>query len=238
MASRLRDVWVVTAWSSRLRTIRRRTRTDPPPVCHEPVGSPGSGAPGAGPLARGQTRGNPQLSSRPPPAGACLYAAGHAQPSRSRPAPRLPARPGSAGGPIRALVVAGACGNVGLGKLGQLARLVVVHGIPVVALDPSPAVAEVKTTSARGLRRSLRAGGGRRDPRGHHDRAGRASSDLPATLRVGFVFEAIPERLALKHAFYRQRARPRSRGVDRLGDQRLPRARSCSASCRARRAAP
>src|SRR5688500_13232373 len=47
-------------------------------------------------------------------------------------------------GAIRALVVAGACGNVGLGKLGQFARLHVRHGIPVVALDLSPGVAEVK----------------------------------------------------------------------------------------------
>ena len=43
----------------------------------------------------------------------------------------------------RALVVAGACGNVGLGKLGQFARLLTPHGIPVVALDPSPAVHEL-----------------------------------------------------------------------------------------------
>ena len=40
-----------------------------------------------------------------------------------------------AGAPPRALVVAGCCGNVGLGKLGQLARIVARHGVPVVALD-------------------------------------------------------------------------------------------------------
>lgn len=106
-------------------------------------------------------------------------------------------------GEIRALVVAGACGNVGLGKLGQLARLHVRHGIPVVALDVSPGVAEVKER--------LRAAFG--------DRFAPAEvqalldgitivqggvADLPANLRVGFVFEAIPERLELKHEFYRQ----------------------------------
>lgn len=106
-------------------------------------------------------------------------------------------------GAIRALVVAGACGNVGLGKLGQLARLHVRHGIPVVALDVSPGVAEVKDR--------LRAAFG--------DRFAPAEvqavldgitivqggvGDLPTELRVGFVLEAIPERLELKHAFYRQ----------------------------------
>jgi enoyl-CoA hydratase/3-hydroxyacyl-CoA dehydrogenase len=106
-------------------------------------------------------------------------------------------------GPIRALVVAGACGNVGLGKLGQFARLHVRHGIPVVALDVSPGVAEVKDR--------LRVAFG--------DRFAPAEvqavldgitivqggiADLPAELKVGFVFEAIPERLELKHQFYRQ----------------------------------
>ncbi len=106
-------------------------------------------------------------------------------------------------GEIRALVVAGACGNVGLGKLGQLARLHVRHDIPVVALDVSPGVAEVKER--------LRAAFGDRftpaDVQAVLDgitvvQGGVA--DLPENLRVGFVFEAIPERLELKHEFYRQ----------------------------------
>ena len=53
--------------------------------------------------------------------------------------------------PPRALVVAGACGDVGLGKLGQFARLLSKHGVPVVALDPSPAVHEVKAKLAAQL---------------------------------------------------------------------------------------
>jgi len=106
-------------------------------------------------------------------------------------------------GPVRALVVAGACGNVGLGKLGQFARLHVRHGIPVVALDVSPGVAEVKDR--------LRAAFGDRFSPAEVQavldgitivRGGIA--DLPAELKVGFVFEAIPERLELKHQFYRQ----------------------------------
>jgi enoyl-CoA hydratase/3-hydroxyacyl-CoA dehydrogenase len=103
--------------------------------------------------------------------------------------------------PVRALVVAGACGNVGFGKLGQFARLLVRHRIPVVALDPSPAVAEIapKLAAAFGDRFSA-------------DEVAAITSgitivqggiaDLPADLAIGFVFEAIPERLDLKHGFY------------------------------------
>ena len=47
------------------------------------------------------------------------------------------------GGPPRALLVAGCCGNVGFGKLGQLARILARHGVPVIALDLSPAVDQV-----------------------------------------------------------------------------------------------
>jgi enoyl-CoA hydratase / 3-hydroxyacyl-CoA dehydrogenase len=104
-------------------------------------------------------------------------------------------------GPVHALVVAGACGNVGLGKLGQFARLLVPHGIPVIALDPSPAVESIGD--------KLRAGYGDRFEPAKVDavlagvRAVKGGvDDLPADLEVGFVFEAIPERLDLKHAFY------------------------------------
>lgn len=103
----------------------------------------------------------------------------------------------------RALVVAGACGNVGFGKLGQFARLLAPQNIPVVALDLSPAVKNVKDRlreafgdrfAAEEVAAILHAitivhGG---------------IADLPPELRVGFVFEAIPERLPLKHAFYRE----------------------------------
>lgn len=104
-------------------------------------------------------------------------------------------------GPARALVVAGACGNVGFGKLGQFARLLAPKGIPIVALDLSDKVQGVKEQLAKAY-------GDRFDPavvqsildgitvvQGGID-------DLPAELKVGFVFEAIPERLPIKHAFY------------------------------------
>ncbi|HWB79606.1 MAG TPA: enoyl-CoA hydratase-related protein [Nannocystaceae bacterium] len=123
-------------------------------------------------------------------------------PTLSDPALRPVFQPDEAA-PIRALVVAGACGNVGLGKLGQLARLLVKHGIPVVALDPSPAVAEVKNR--------LREGFGDRFEAAEVDAilngitiVQGGVADLPAELRIGFVFEAIPERLELKHRFYRE----------------------------------
>lgn len=105
--------------------------------------------------------------------------------------------------PVRALVVAGACGNVGFGKLGQFARLLTKHGVPVVALDLSPAVNEVGD--------NLRKAFGKRFSTEEVDailanvtviQGGIA--DLPKELPVGFVFEAIPERLDIKHAFYRQ----------------------------------
>ncbi|MCA9648852.1 MAG: enoyl-CoA hydratase/isomerase family protein [Myxococcales bacterium] len=105
--------------------------------------------------------------------------------------------------PVRALVVAGACGNVGFGKLGQFARLLTKHGIPVVALDLSPAVHEVGDK----LRQAF---GQRFDPKevdailANLQVIQGGIADLPEGLAVGFVFEAIPERLDIKHAFYRQ----------------------------------
>ncbi|MCR9161948.1 MAG: 3-hydroxyacyl-CoA dehydrogenase/enoyl-CoA hydratase family protein [Nannocystaceae bacterium] len=106
-----------------------------------------------------------------------------------------------ADGPVRAVVVAGACGNVGFGKLGQFARLLAPKGIPVVALDLSDAVSGVKEKLEKAY-------GGRFDAdtvatimdgitivQGGID-------DLPADMKVGFVFEAIPERLDIKHSFY------------------------------------
>jgi len=103
--------------------------------------------------------------------------------------------------PIRAIVVAGACGNVGLGKLGQFARLLVRHGIPVVALDPSPAVNEVKAKLAAAFGDRFAAPEIAAITDGITIVQG-GIADLPAALRVGFVFEAIPERLELKHRFY------------------------------------
>ena len=105
--------------------------------------------------------------------------------------------------PPRALVVAGACGNVGFGKLGQLARLLAPLSVPVVALDPAPAVKNVKE--------KLREAFGDRFASAEVDAilervtpVQGGIADLPKNLRIGFVFEAIPERLPLKHAFYRE----------------------------------
>ncbi len=104
-------------------------------------------------------------------------------------------------GPLRALVVAGACGNVGFGKLGQFARLLAPKGIPVIALDLSEAV--------HGVKEKLEAAyGGRFDADATRTILDGVTivqggiEDLPADMKVGFVFEAIPERLDIKHAFY------------------------------------
>ena len=112
-------------------------------------------------------------------------------------------QPAGEDSPVRALLVAGACGNVGFGKLGQFARLLAKHGIPVVALDLSAKV--------QGSKDGLRKAYGDRFPAKVVDgivdnvrivQGGVA--DLPADLPIGFVFEAIPERLDIKHSFYRQ----------------------------------
>lgn len=105
--------------------------------------------------------------------------------------------------PVRALVVAGACGNVGFGKLGQFARLMAKHGVPVVAVDLSDKV--------QGCKEQLRKAYGDRFATEEVDRivdgitiVQGGIDDIPAELPIGFVFEAIPERLDIKHAFYRQ----------------------------------
>jgi enoyl-CoA hydratase/carnithine racemase/3-hydroxyacyl-CoA dehydrogenase len=104
--------------------------------------------------------------------------------------------------PIKALLVAGACGNVGFGKLGQFARLLVKHGVPVVALDLSDKV--------HGVKQQLREAFGKRFDAAAVDEVldnitivQGTLADVPAGLRLGFVFEAIPERLDLKQPFYR-----------------------------------
>lgn len=107
------------------------------------------------------------------------------------------------GGPIRALVVAGACGNVGFGKLGQLARLLVPRGIRVFALDPSPQVHAIAERLSEALGDRFSAADKAAITGGITPIQG-GIAELPADVQVGFVFEAIPERLALKHALYEQ----------------------------------
>ncbi|MBI4615526.1 MAG: enoyl-CoA hydratase/isomerase family protein [Planctomycetes bacterium] len=101
----------------------------------------------------------------------------------------------------RALVVAGACGTVGFGKLGQLARLLAPQGVPVVGLDVIDAV--------HGVPERLRAEFAKKFPPAKVDailasvsavRGGPAEAGVEA----GFVFEAVPERLDLKQKLFRQ----------------------------------
>mgnify|MGYP000847528390 FL=1 len=103
--------------------------------------------------------------------------------------------------PPRALVVAGCCGNVGFGKLGQLARIVARHGVPVVALDLSPDVAGVADKLAQQFAPRL--------PAAEIEAIVRAIvpirggvADIPAELKIGLVFEAVPEKLSIKRPFY------------------------------------
>ncbi|PRP92175.1 putative enoyl-CoA hydratase echA8 [Enhygromyxa salina] len=104
--------------------------------------------------------------------------------------------------PVKALLVAGACGNVGFGKLGQFGRLLAKHGVPVVALDLSDEVL--------GVKEKLREAFGGRFTVEQVDAilanitvVQGTLADVPAELALGFVFEAIPERLDIKQPFYR-----------------------------------
>lgn len=104
-------------------------------------------------------------------------------------------------GPPRALVVAGCCGNVGFGKLGQLARLLARHGVPVVALDLSPDVAGVAARLAEQFAARLPAAEIEAITRAIIPICG-GVADLPEGLKVGLVFEAVPESLAIKRPLY------------------------------------
>ena len=103
--------------------------------------------------------------------------------------------------PVRAALVAGACGNVGFGKVGQFLRLLSRYDIPVVALDLSDKVLEVPD--------KLRAALGKKFTPEQIDAmlaklvvVQGTLADVPSDLGVGFVFEAIPERLDIKRPFY------------------------------------
>lgn len=103
--------------------------------------------------------------------------------------------------PVRALLVAGACGNVGFGKLGQFARLLTRHGIPVIASDLSEQVQQVKERLRKAYGDRFEA----QEVQAILDNITVVQGgvqDVPADLPIGFVFEAIPERLDIKHAFY------------------------------------
>lgn len=104
-------------------------------------------------------------------------------------------------GPVRALLVAGCCGNVGFGKLGQFARILARHGVPVIALDLSPDVLGVKDRLAKEFSARLGADEIATIVAAITPIQGQLA-DVPADLAIGFVFEAIPERLSIKHPFY------------------------------------
>lgn len=101
----------------------------------------------------------------------------------------------------RALLVAGACGNVGFGKLGQFARLLRKHGVPVIALDLSPKVTEVKDKLRKAFSKKFspeQIDGILEGVQVVHG----TLDDVPSDIAIGFVFEAIPERLEIKRPFY------------------------------------
>ncbi len=103
--------------------------------------------------------------------------------------------------PARALLVAGACGNVGFGKLGQFARLLVRYGVPVIALDLSDKVQQVPEKLREAFGKRFSAEEVDAVLANLHIVQG-TLADVPASLRIGFVFEAIPERLDLKRSFF------------------------------------
>ncbi len=103
--------------------------------------------------------------------------------------------------PTRALLVAGSCGNVGFGKLGQFARVLARHGVPVIALDLSPDVLGVRERLAKDFGARLGADEIAAITAGITPIQG-TLADLPADLAIGMVFEAIPEKLSIKRPFY------------------------------------
>jgi enoyl-CoA hydratase/3-hydroxyacyl-CoA dehydrogenase len=109
-------------------------------------------------------------------------------------------QPDGEGSP-RALLVAGACGNVGYGKLGQFARLLGKHGVPVIALDLSVAVHKVKDRLRGDFGRKFKPEQVNAILSGISVVQG-TLDDIPTDQRIGFVFEAIPERLDIKRPFY------------------------------------
>jgi 3-hydroxyacyl-CoA dehydrogenase/enoyl-CoA hydratase/carnithine racemase len=104
-------------------------------------------------------------------------------------------------GPVRALLVAGSCGNVGFGKLGQFARMLARHRVPVVALDLSPDVLQVRERLAKEFAPRLSPEEIAAITAGITPVQG-TLADVPADLPIGFVFEAIPEKLSIKRPFY------------------------------------
>ncbi|PCC75203.1 Enoyl-CoA hydratase/carnithine racemase [Nannocystis exedens] len=105
------------------------------------------------------------------------------------------------GGPPRALLVAGCCGNVGFGKLGQLARILARHGVPVIALDLSPAVDQVAARLAEQFAPRVSPAEIEAITRAIIPIRG-GIADIPAELKIGLVFEAVPESLAVKKPLY------------------------------------
>lgn len=143
------------------------------------------------------------LNPRPLGPGAAPLVSSRAMPALSDKSLRPIFQPDGGDAPVRALVVAGACGNVGFGKLGQFARLMSKHGVPVVALDLSDKVQQSKDALRKAYGDHFEAKVVDQILQGVTVVQG-GISDLPGDLSVGFVFEAIPERLDIKHAFYRE----------------------------------
>ena len=104
-------------------------------------------------------------------------------------------------GPVRALLVAGCCGNVGFGKLGQFARVLARHGVPVIALDLSPDVLGIRERLTKEFSARLGADEIAEIVAAITPVQGQLA-DVPADLPIGFVFEAIPEHLSIKRPFY------------------------------------
>jgi len=104
-------------------------------------------------------------------------------------------------GPVRALLVAGSCGNVGFGKLGQWARMLARHKVPVIALDLSPDVLQVRERLAKEFAPRLSPEEIAAIVAGITPIQG-TLADVPADLPIGLVYEAIPEKLSIKRPFY------------------------------------
>lgn len=105
----------------------------------------------------------------------------------------------------RGILVIGATGHVGFGKLCQLAQRLCVKQleVPLIALDPSPKCKDLSTKVVARLSKTCKP-----EQIAHLDRILQViqgtPKDLPPQTRIGWALEAIPEKLELKHQAYQE----------------------------------
>lgn len=110
----------------------------------------------------------------------------------------------SADAPPRSIVIVGATGQVGFGKLCQIADRLVPSAdleIPIIALDPSNAISTIKTKLEQRLSKR-HSGTQLQSLLAKLSCIQGTAKDLPEQLEIGWALEAVPEQLATKKSVY------------------------------------